>query len=256
MDNKAIRLHNLKLLVKRVGGIDALAERCGMASGKYFEQILNGFQGKRDRTPRGLGNLKARELEQVIGAPNGWMDQPHYQEWAECGIEVLPAEDINPPCLSNLAYLSQPQDNASRKNTSATVVNHHVPICTWTSCKMARSDYDNLQYESTYPLHDPIPGRLIALTVEDASMQAQHGDSFPPGTTLIFDIDMTPSSGDFVLVEGPDGNAYFRKYVVDVGRKRLHPLNALYEPTSAPTERKAYLGVLVLAVPPAVYRRR
>ena len=52
MDIRSIRLNNLKYAVHEAGGVDRLAERAGV-SRKYLDQILQGFQGRRDKN-RGI----------------------------------------------------------------------------------------------------------------------------------------------------------------------------------------------------------
>lgn len=60
---------------QEAGGIAQLAELAGLSE-KYLRQIKQGFQGKKDRKPRSLGNSAARKIERALGKPFGWMDQP------------------------------------------------------------------------------------------------------------------------------------------------------------------------------------
>lgn len=76
MDNKQIRRINLALLIDAAGGIGPLAARA-QASEKYLWQILNHYQGPKDRNPREVGDPLARKLESGMGKPVGWMDSLH-----------------------------------------------------------------------------------------------------------------------------------------------------------------------------------
>lgn len=274
MDNKSIRKTNLVLLVRNSAGSDiskqalALGEKVAefhlahllpgddipnpAEIGKYIKQLLAGFQGKRDRKPRGVGDQFARDLEGALNLGLGWMDARHDTEWAEAGItpnDITESAQTKPVAGVTLRedttkYLSPLADA-----TPAAAV-HHVPLLTWEQCLMAHDNYDKLRHGPTYPIQGAPSGRLIALEMPDDSMQAPTGQSFPVGTTLFFNIDLPPDHGHYVLFKGPDGRPHFRRYVIDLGRRRLHPLNPRYEPIPAPSDPGAYLGVLVLAVLP------
>jgi hypothetical protein len=257
MDNKAIRHLNLRLLTTAAGSHASLAEQCDL-SAKYLDQVLTGFQGKADREPRGLGKMAARALERGTGHSIGWMDERHDDEWAAAGL--IPPPDATDTQASHVTPVTVAINTQSKlylsPDESAPKPPQHVPLLTWETCLMARDDYDRLTTTApTYPIGDDLDGRLIALTMSDDSMVAASGASFPAGTLLIFDVDMAPAHLDYVLFRGPDERAHFRQYILDVGRRRLHPLNPRFEPLPAPPLRDAYLGVLVLAVPPAIYRR-
>lgn len=80
MNLRAVRLANLRVAISRAGGIDVLAD-AAQVSKKYLEQILTGFQGKKDKNPRSVGNTLAEKISEAIGQPAGWMDQPHPEAW-------------------------------------------------------------------------------------------------------------------------------------------------------------------------------
>jgi hypothetical protein len=90
MEIKQIRIRNLERLIESFGGVDGLiktADTNGQTiSEKYIEQILGGFQGSRDKSPRSIGHKFARKLELGCGKPEGWMDQDHT-------TYALPAQD-------------------------------------------------------------------------------------------------------------------------------------------------------------------
>ena len=84
MDIRSIRLNNLKHAVLEAGGVDRLAERAGV-SRKYLDQILQGFQGKRDKNPRRVGDALAGKISLGLGLHDSWMDQPHPDLWRALG---------------------------------------------------------------------------------------------------------------------------------------------------------------------------
>lgn len=87
MDNREIRLLNLRYAIAKVGSIGALAERAE-CSKKYLEQIVQGFQGPKDKSPRKVGDGIAARIAAVLGEEPYWMDQPHPELWNDPG-EVL-----------------------------------------------------------------------------------------------------------------------------------------------------------------------
>lgn len=90
MNLRAVRLANLRVAISRAGGIEVLAD-AAQVSKKYLEQILTGFQGKKDKNPRSVGNTLAEKLSEAIGEPAGWMDQPHPEAWEAADQEAYGA---------------------------------------------------------------------------------------------------------------------------------------------------------------------
>lgn len=82
MENRDIRLNNLKYAIWACGSIEALAEKAE-CNKKYLEQIIQGFQGPKDRNPRSLGNRVAPKIAKAIGQPSHWIDQINSEQWME-----------------------------------------------------------------------------------------------------------------------------------------------------------------------------
>ncbi|MFC3340032.1 S24 family peptidase [Paracandidimonas soli] len=80
MDNREIRLHNLKYAIRFFGGTAALAERAE-CSKKYLEQIVQGFQSGKDKNPRKLGDSVAAKIARALGHDPYWIDLPHPELW-------------------------------------------------------------------------------------------------------------------------------------------------------------------------------
>ena len=225
------RIRRLRALVGLSGGPAEFCRQHPDIDASYVSQILNGHRAFRDRA--------SLNMARRAGLPDRYFEEDENR----LVNHVTTIEEAPPtPYFSAIPELK------------ATI--QHVPIFTWETCLMARDNYDNFKSTAPiYPIGESIDGRLFALTQPDDSMQGGPGNGFPPGTTLIFDLDIAPAHLDYVLFKGPDGRAHCRQYVIDVGRRRLHPLNPRFEPLPAPADRAAYLGVLVRAIPPAIYHR-
>ena len=50
--------------------------RTGRRQPQYLDQILQGFQGKRDKNPRRVGDALAGKISLGLGLHDSWMDQP------------------------------------------------------------------------------------------------------------------------------------------------------------------------------------
>ncbi len=103
MDIRSIRLNNLKYAVLEAGGVDRLAERAGV-SRKYLDQILQGFQGKRDKNPRRVGDALAGKISLGLGLHDSWMDQPHPDLWRALGADELAGEPAEIPAGRLLSF--------------------------------------------------------------------------------------------------------------------------------------------------------
>lgn len=67
---------NLRLLVKEIGTQEALAEAIDKAPAQ-LSQWINGSKDSKTGKPRALSRATARDIENKLGKPEGWMDQPH-----------------------------------------------------------------------------------------------------------------------------------------------------------------------------------
>ncbi|QQB34704.1 S24 family peptidase [Achromobacter deleyi] len=107
MDIRSIRLNNLKYAVHEAGGVDRLAERAGV-SRKYLDQILQGFQGRRDKNPRRVGDALAARLAAGLGQPAHWMDLPHPDLWRELSPHAVADEPTGRLVSFHPARLGRP----------------------------------------------------------------------------------------------------------------------------------------------------
>lgn len=76
MDSKTIRYKNSRHLIDRLGGVSAFAEKLG----KQQSQV-SAFAGS--NPTKGIGNTIARQIEDKLKLPPGWMDLPHTDLWGE-----------------------------------------------------------------------------------------------------------------------------------------------------------------------------
>lgn len=87
MDIRSIRQNNLRYALLEAGSTAKLAALAELNE-KYLKQILAGFQGVNDKTPRKLGHAAARAIEKGLSKDHGWMDAPHPDLWA-----ALPSDE-------------------------------------------------------------------------------------------------------------------------------------------------------------------
>lgn len=93
MDVKDILVENLRYAAFKFGGTAQLAEatqrvvdageaeKAGCA--KYFDQVIAGYQGKADKSPRSVGKQVAAAVSLAIGEDIGWMYVPHEDLWRQ-----------------------------------------------------------------------------------------------------------------------------------------------------------------------------
>lgn len=91
MNLRAVRLANLRLAIALAGDVDALAAAADVSK-KYLEQIVSGFQGKKDKNPRAVGNTLADKISIAVGMQPGWMDQPHADLWKSRDIDFVASD--------------------------------------------------------------------------------------------------------------------------------------------------------------------
>lgn len=82
MDNREIRLANLRYAICLFGGTAALAE-AAECNKKYLDQIVQGFQSGKDKNPRKLGDKVSAKIARAMGHEPYWMDQPHPELWEQ-----------------------------------------------------------------------------------------------------------------------------------------------------------------------------
>ncbi|WP_340618907.1 LexA family protein [Xenorhabdus entomophaga] len=91
-------------------------------------------------------------------------------------------------------------------------------------------DYSVYDIENWYDSIKCAGERGYWLDVKGDSMTAPSGITFPEGMSILVNPEKDPYPGCYVIAEVRDsGEATFKKYVVDVGREYLKPLNPSYQ---------------------------
>lgn len=104
MENRILRLENLRLLVSEFGSIVSVARKCDTAEA-YLSQLLTGAP-LGSGGDRSMGHKLARKLEVGCKKPVGWMDQDHkaheymlagmYEELRRLGIAAGEQTSVSP----------------------------------------------------------------------------------------------------------------------------------------------------------------
>lgn len=75
---KQIRFENFQILIKEAGSVAELARRSGYDKPAYLYQV-HSQKEKPNGSRLQIGRRMATKLEQGMGKPKGWMDEPHCQ---------------------------------------------------------------------------------------------------------------------------------------------------------------------------------
>lgn len=103
MQNKQIRLTNLRQLIKREGAVSQLALRLQI-SPIYIYRVLDGKFN--------IGDSMARKIEDAYGFPFGWMDAPQGEPESEPEIPTLGAEQRVDPQTDAVGVRGPAQESA------------------------------------------------------------------------------------------------------------------------------------------------
>lgn len=80
----------------------------------------------------------------------------------------------------------------------------------------------------TVPVTVPVKRHTFALRVHGDSMVASTGDSFPEGSILVVEPELTAEPGDYVIVLNSKNQTTFKQLVKDGADYYLKPLNTRY----------------------------
>ena len=196
--HEAVRLGNLELLVVEAGSATTLA-RLANTSGSYLSQIRNQIKTPKG-TPRGVGDSLAAKLEQAMGKPDGWMDEPH----------------------SRIPDVAQP---APRKPASDSQVGRLHPLISWgQASQWARTagHHERGDIGDRLPCPVPCSTSTFVLRVRGESMEPRFHD----GDLIFVDPEVTPVSGRYAVVQlGDAEEATFKQLIVEGGHQYLKALN-------------------------------
>lgn len=218
MDNKQIRLANLKLLIADHKTKQALATKVG-TNRSYLSQITMGIKS--------VGDDLARMLEQGCGKHYGWMDVFHPPSTSDVGS----AGPLTPIPLIAWDLLKRvPLGNPKRTGAWATILKKNPP-------------------EAWVQTDAIIEGHAFALRVQGDAMIAPHGfPTYPIGARIVVDSHRKAISGDRVVVLiAKDGECILRQYIPEGKRKYLVALDPSH-PRRVMSEKDVIVGVVVQTI--------
>ncbi|CAM3429458.1 LexA family transcriptional regulator [Salmonella enterica subsp. enterica serovar Montevideo] len=133
-------------------------------------------------------------------------------------------------------------DGPNTGHIKRTVTVREIPLLTHAQAFSGIVDFDDF-LDGTSAV-DFIPGPpdaseyAFALTVNGESMQSSGTPSFPDGSIIIVDPQITPENGDFGIFIIDGGETTFKQFVIDQGKGYLRSLNPQYPviPTSCEPE--------------------
>lgn len=216
---QATRRRNLELLIEeRFGGI---ATRLAEAVGRQPSYVFRLFSDNPDHA-RAIGERLARDIENRVGLPAGWLDLPTH------GKQKTPAARVG---------------NTAPASEGAT----RLPLISWVSAGMrdhAHDPYSPGTAEAWVEFGSIASDTAFCLRVRGTSMVRPDGTGFPDGCIIAVEPKRKPRSGDYVVVRFNDSDeATFKQYFVDGPLKLLKPLNPEF-PTLQVTPDAALCGVV------------
>ncbi|MFS1525346.1 LexA family protein [Microbulbifer sp. 2304DJ12-6] len=203
MEISDIRRDNLRQLVDQYKSKAAFGRRYGVDP-TYVSQLLNkhrNFGEKAARNMEGKLKLKPLTLDKPIGEGSSVRQEPAVHNFSN----VVPVSD---------SYGRVPLISWVQAGEFCEAVNPFEPgdAEDWLPCPCAHSD------------------RTFAVRVQGDSMTSPYPGhhSYPPGTIIYVDPNVDVTNGCRVVAR-IDGEATFKTYAEDMGRKYLRPINPGYE---------------------------
>lgn len=165
MDISEIRRRNLLLLLERYNQDKDFAAQVKIPT-TYLSKLKSPREGDKK-----MGNAKARQIEEHLKLPFGWMDTLHGDDGALLEPGTAPAK------VPLLTVLEAP--HARR------LVNNHVPL---------------LEHE-LHATNRPIQRHTFAMVLPDDAMVGPAGTpSLPVGTVVVVEPDEIALPGDYVVI--------------------------------------------------------
>jgi phage repressor protein C with HTH and peptisase S24 domain len=228
-----IRHANLLLILQQLaadggerGAIARLADLTGK-SHSHISQLKARLPHSTSKRPRNIGSSMARELEQAVGHPPGWMDVAHDAP-PNAGAPARGPNAAEPAAL----YSASARSSTVGVDKSPGVPAHLV----------SQSEFDDgifIPWEilMTSP---SLPPRF-AVDMPDDSMSPR----LRPGQRARFDRDLAPRAGDCVLVRAAGGDLFVRLYRERrPGVWEACPINDAYQPLEVTRDGLAVVAVL------------
>lgn len=213
MNVKDIRRENLRSLARSIGGITAIAKKLGKSQSQISHLIGT-------RPIKNIGDRLAAEIENAFDKGHGWLDKEHFRITGDTGVYVI-------------------------SNDAPRLLNW-TPILNWSDIvdgKVAENAVSRA--EEFIPISYEVSPDTFALQVENDTMDAPIGISFPKDTIIIVDPSHIPTHSSFVLayLGSEENKPVFKQLIYEGHRKFLKPLNPRYEGCEFPDHGKI-IGVV------------
>lgn len=182
MENRIIRLENLKLLIAEAGSAAALAAKVD-TSAAYISQCLSA------KVTANVGTKLARKIELAYGKPSGWMDVYHPED------QVL--VEIDPP-VRDCPVLELEE------------------VESWLQMPVLRK-----QEIVAVPMEMSRKGFIVKIVGDAMINEADPDRGASPGHFAVIEPERTERAGNLVLVKFGPGDIRIREYQVDGANKFL-----------------------------------
>lgn len=212
MNVKIIRRENLRALAHDLGSITALAEFLGKSQSQMSRLI--------GRHPiKNIGDKLAAEIELAFSKPSGWLD------WRHAGIqETLVQERMRAITHSQVPLLSSKE------------------VTNW--ILLSEEELDK-RHHQLISVATPTSQYAFAIQVNDSSMEAPAGISFPKGSIVVADPENVVRDGCYVIVQLEGENEpVFRQCIRDASGTYLKALNAKYPTRKLTSPQALFCGVV------------
>jgi len=213
MNVKDIRRENLRSLARSIGGITAIAKKLGKSQSQISHLIGT-------RPIKNIGDRLASEIETAFEKSHGWLDKEHFRVSGDSGVYVI-------------------------SNDAPRLLNW-TPVLEWSDIQMGKVVEGSVERAQEFtPISFEVSPDTFALRIEDDTMDAPIGVSFPKGTIIIVDPSHIPTHSSFVLAYSTLDQAkpVFKQLIYEGHRKFLKPLNPRYEGKEM-SEHIKILGVI------------
>ena len=168
--------------------------------------------------------MSEQQFAEAVGVSRGAV-----QQWEQPGGTA--PKRSNQPRVAKLLGISVAELMAGGSNVGRGLdVRAEVPLVS----EVEAGNYtviDNFKPKGrfeTIPVSVPVLRHTYALRVHGDSMVSDVGDSFPEGSIVVVEPELSPLTGDYVIALNDSNQTTFKQFVVDAGEVFLKPLNARY----------------------------
>lgn len=168
--------------------------------------------------------LSEQQFAQAIGVTRGAV-----QQWEKPGGTA--PKRSNQPRVAELLGVSVAELVSGGSNVGRTIaVRGEVPLVSEVEAGnyTVIDNYKLTPHYDTVPVSVPVKRHTYALRVHGDSMASTNGDSFPDGSIVVVEPELTAQAGDYVIALNAENQTTFKQLVRDGGEYFLKPLNPRY----------------------------